>query len=64
MLKLLIPVLTSVPATVAQEALVSDLQNFLARVARNLVRLGRGHETLIIVILILLLVMYLYLRKA
>ena len=64
MLKLLLPMLASAPATAAQDALVSDLQNFLARVARNLVRLGRGHETLIIVILILLLVIYLYLRKA
>lgn len=62
--KLLIPVLIPAATAVAQEALVSDLQNFLARVVRNLVRLGRGNETLIIVILILLLVIYLYLRKA
>lgn len=64
MLKLMIPMLASPATAVAQEALVSDLQNFLARVARTLVRLGRGHETLIIVIFILLLVIYLYLRKA
>ena len=64
MLKLLLPVLASAYATAAQDALVSDLQNFLARVARSLVRLGRGNETLIVVVLILLLVIYLYLRKA
>lgn len=50
--------------TVAQDALVSDLQNFLARVARNVHRLAAGHETLIIIIFILLLLIYLYLRKA
>jgi hypothetical protein len=50
-------------AATAQEALVSDFQNFLGRLARNLVRLARGHETLIIVILIMLLLIYLYLRK-
>lgn len=50
-------------AATAQEALVADLQNFLARLARNLVRLGRGHETLIVVILIMLVLIYLYLRK-
>lgn len=53
-----------VAAAVVQEALVRDLQNFLARVARNLVRLASGHETLLIVIFILLLLIYLYLRKA
>lgn len=50
-------------AATAQDALVADLQNFLARVARNLVRLGRGHETLLVVILIMLLLIYLYIRK-
>jgi len=50
-------------AATAQEALVSDLQNFLARAARNVVRLARGHETLIVVILIMLLLIYLYIRK-
>lgn len=56
--------LTLAVAAVAQDALVADLQNFLARVARNLVRLSTGHETLIIVIFIMLILMYLYLRKA
>ena len=51
-------------AIVAQEQLVRDLQNFLARTVRALVRLGSGHETLIVVILILLLIIYLYLQKA
>lgn len=51
-------------AAVTQEQLVGDMQNFLARVVRNVVRLANGHETLIIVILILLLVIYLYLQKA
>lgn len=50
-------------ATAAQEALVADLQNFLARVARNVVRLSHGHETLIIVILVMLGLIYLYIRK-
>lgn len=53
-----------VVAAVVQEALVRDLQNFLGRVARTLVRLASGHETLLIVIFILLLLIYLYLRKA
>lgn len=56
--------LTLLVGAAAQEQLVADLQNFLARVARGLVRLGSGNETLIITILILLLIMYLYLRKA
>lgn len=64
MLKLLMPALAAAPSVAVQDALVSDLQNFLARVVRNLVRLGRGNETLIVVVLILLLVIYLYLRKA
>lgn len=51
-------------AAVAQEALVADLQNFLARTARAIVRLTNGHETLLIVILIMLVLIYLYLRKA
>ncbi|MGD8494991.1 MAG: hypothetical protein PVF05_02305 [Gemmatimonadales bacterium] len=50
-------------ATVAQEALVAELQNFLARTARAIVRLTNGHETLLIVILIMLVLMYVYLRK-
>lgn len=52
--------ITAVP----QEALVADLQNFLARVARNVVRLASGHETLLIVIFIMLILIYLYLQKA
>ncbi|MFW6089542.1 MAG: hypothetical protein ACODAB_07305 [Gemmatimonadota bacterium] len=56
--------LTLAVAAVSQEALVADLQNFLARVARNLVRLASGHETLIIVIFIMLILIYLYLQKA
>ncbi len=55
---------TLVAAAVPQEALVADLQNFLARVARNLVRLASGHETLLIVIFIMLILIYLYLQKA
>lgn len=51
-------------AAVAQDALVSDLQNFLARVARNVHRLASGHETLIIIVLIMLVLIYLYVRKA
>lgn len=56
--------LTLAVAAVTQEALVADLQNFLARVARNLVRLASGHETLLIVIFIMLILIYLYLQKA
>lgn len=56
--------LTLAVAAVPQEALVADLQNFLARVARNLVRLASGHETLLIVIFIMLILIYLYLQKA
>jgi len=56
--------LTLAVAAVTQDALVSDLQNFLARVARNVVRLASGHETLIIVIFIMLILIYLYLQKA
>ena len=56
--------LTLAVAAVPQEALVADLQNFLARVARNLARLASGHETLLIVIFILLILIYLYLQKA
>lgn len=56
--------LTLAVAAVSQEALVADLQNFLARVARNLVRLASGHETLLIVIFIMLILIYLYLQKA
>lgn len=56
--------LTLAVAALTQEALVADLQNFLARVARNLVRLASGHETLLIVIFIMLILIYLYLQKA
>ena len=56
--------LTLAVAAVTQDALVADLQNFLARVARNIVRLSSGHETLIIVIFIMLILIYLYLQKA
>ena len=56
--------LTLAVAAVTQDALVADLQNFLARVARNLVRLASGHETLLIVIFIMLILIYLYLQKA
>lgn len=56
--------LTLAVAAVSQEALVADLQNFLARVARNIVRLSSGHETLLIVIFIMLILIYLYLQKA
>jgi len=56
--------LTLAVAAVSQEALVADLQNFLARLARNLVRLASGHETLLIVIVIMLILIYLYLQKA
>ena len=51
-------------AVSAQEKLVADLQNFLARTARGIARLTHGHGTLIIVIMIMLLLIYLYLRKA
>lgn len=56
--------LTLAIAAVTQEALVADLQNFLARLARNLVRLASGHETLLLVIFIMLILIYLYLQKA
>lgn len=56
--------ITLAVAAVSQEALVADLQNFLARVARNIVRLSSGHETLLIVIFIMLILIYLYLQKA
>lgn len=56
--------LTLAVAAVSQQGLVADLQNFLARVARNLVRLASGHETLLIVIFIMLILIYLYLQKA
>ncbi|HSM09180.1 MAG TPA: hypothetical protein VLA33_09215 [Gemmatimonadota bacterium] len=56
--------LTLAVAAVSQEALVADLQNFLARVARNIVRLSSGHETLLIVIFVMLILIYLYLQKA
>jgi hypothetical protein len=56
--------LTLAVAAVTQDALVADLQNFLARVARNIVRLSSGHETLLIVIFIMLILIYLYLQKA
>lgn len=60
----MVNVLFLATSVLAQEELVGDLQNFLARVARNVVRLSNGHETLIVTILVLLLVMYLYIRKA
>lgn len=56
--------ITLAVAAVSQEALVADLQNFLARVARNIVRLSSGHETLLIVIFMMLILIYLYLQKA
>jgi hypothetical protein len=56
--------LTLAVAAVTQDALVADLQNFLARVARNIVRLSSGNETLLIVIFIMLILIYLYLQKA
>lgn len=56
--------LTLAVAALTQEALVADLQNFLARVARNLARLASGNETLLIVIFIMLILIYLYLQKA
>jgi hypothetical protein len=56
--------LTLAIAALTQEALVADLQNFLARVARNLVRLASGNETLLIVIFVMLILIYLYLQKA
>lgn len=56
--------LTLAVAALTQEALVSDLQNFLARLARNIVRLTSGHETLLIVVVIMLILIYLYLQKA
>lgn len=56
--------LTLAVAAVPQEAFVADLQNFLAQVARNIVRLASGHETLLIVIFIMLILIYLYLQKA
>lgn len=49
---------------VAQQAMVNDIQNFLARVARSLARLTAGHGTLIVTIVIMLILIYLYLRKA